>query len=345
MKRFNRIIIWMLLSIMMQCAGLIFLDKVFFRHSSDFEISERQQTASVTDLTVNIPSNAKNIQVSFDGKYISYNVDDKFYLADTKTGESNEVVTSDGDKVLYAEWLPDRNRITIAEKIISSGKSVINIINYDAKSNTKYQLKEICRYQDGMKVDGIVTTTLSGVSYISVSKNGNNSSIYRIDINEKMKKLGVKIASLGSMKIFPHKDVLLYQDSVSKLFYYYKNEKNYSIKTGTYSNLKLLSVDNNDVVYMGEITNKKISKVIYGTLDSDISSWKTINIDKPKDVKDLYVNEKGELLVNDNLQGVVVNMTTGAKVTYNGMFISVNNKVICSSDNEQTYIKSLSETD
>ena len=94
---------------------------------------------------------------------------------------------------------------------------------------------------------------------------------------------------------------------------------------------------------MGEVTNKKIGKVIYGTLDTDISSWETMNIEKPKDSKDLYVNEKGELLINDNLEGTVTNMKTGDKVSYEGKFISVNNKVICSSDNEEIYIKSLNE--
>ncbi len=345
MKNFKRIIIWIMLSIMMQCAGLLFIDKVFFKHSSDFEITEHEAGTSVKDSSMTIPSNAEDIQVSYDGKYVTYSVNNKFYLGDTNAGTINEIITDESDEVLYAEWLPDRNRITIAEKIVNErGKEVINIINYDAKSNTKYQLKEVCRYESGMEVDGIVTTTLSGVSYVSVSRNGNNSNIYRIDINENMKNLGVKIGSLGAFKIFPHKDVVLYEDQLNKQFHYYKNEKTYSIKTGTYSNLELLAVDNNDIVYMGEVTNKKIGKVIYGNLDTDISSWETINLDKPKDSKDIYVNDKGELLVNDNLEGVITNMKTGEKVSYDGKFISVNNKVICSSDNEEIYIKSLKET-
>ena len=347
MKKANRIIVWILLSIMMQCAVLLFLDKVYFKHSSDFEITEREASTSVEDLSMNIPSEATEIQVSYDGKYISYFIDDKFYLGDTKAGTTTEIITNESDnEVLYAEWLPDRNRITIAEKIINdSGKSVINVINYDAKSNTEYELKEVVKYQNGMEVDGMATTTLSGVSYVAVSKNGNNSNIYRIDINENMKNLGVKIASLGALKIFPHKDVLLYEDEVNKKFYYYRNEKIYPINTGTYSNLELLSVDNNDNVYMGEVNNKKISKIIYGTLDNDISSWNTLNLDKGKDSKDIYVNEKGEILINDNLEGTVTNMSQGTKVSYDGKFISVNNKVVCSSDNGEIYIKSLSETD
>lgn len=347
MKKFKKIIIWALLSIMMQCAGLLFLDKIYFKHSSEFEITEVETGSNITDLSIEVPSTASNIQSSYDGKYISYFIDDKFYLGDTKAGTVTEVITNeDNNAVLYAEWLPDRNRVTIAEKIVNdSGRTVINIINYDAKSQSKYQLKEICRYQNGMQVDSIVTTTLSGVSYVSVSKGANNASIYRIDINENMEQLNVSISTLGAMKIFPHKDVMIYEDDLNKRFYYYTNDKITRINTGTYSNLQLLAVDNNDIVYMGEESNNKISKIIYGTLDTNIASWNTMNLEKAKDAKDIYVNEKGEMLINDNLEGSVTNMTTGDKVMYNGKFISVNNRVICSSDNESIYIKSLSETE
>lgn len=347
MKKINRIIIWALLSIMMQCAGLLFLDKIFFKHSSNFEISEVKADTAVTDTCIEVPSEATDLQSSYDGKYISYFLNDKFYLGDTKAGTIKEIITDKSDSdVMYAEWLPDRNRITIAKKAKNdSGQLAINIISYDAKSNTEYQLKELCKYQDGMKIDGMATTTLSGVSYVGVSKKGNNSNIYRIDINENMKNLGVKIGGLGALKIFPHKDVVLYEDASNKKFYYYKNEKIYPINTGTYTNLKLLAVDNNDVVYMGEQNNKKISKIIYGNLEGDVASWNTLNLDKPKDIKDIFVNDKGEILINDNLEGSVTNTVTGKKVTYEGKFVSVNNKVICSSDNEKVYIKSLSETE
>lgn len=346
MKRGTKIITWALLSIMMQCVVLLFLDKVYFKQSSEFEISEVKTDTSVKDLSIDIPSQAKDIQVSYDGKYISYFINDRFYIGDTKNNSSKEIVTNENSSVMYAEWLPDRNRLSIAEKIKNkSGQEVINVISYDAKSGSKYQLNELCKYTTGMRVDGIATTTLSGVSYIGVSQSGNNASIYRIDINDKMVKLKVNIAGLSTLKVFPHKDVALYQDSVTKMFYYYKNGVATHINTGTYSNLDLLSVDSKEVLYMGEVTNKKVTKIIYGTLDTDISGWKTLDLQKPKDPKDIDINENGEILINDNLEGTLTNMSTGSKVSYNGKFITANSKVVMSADNEKIYIKSLSETE
>ena len=42
MKKFTRIIIWAMLSIMMQAAGLIYLDKVLFTDASTFEIVKHE---------------------------------------------------------------------------------------------------------------------------------------------------------------------------------------------------------------------------------------------------------------------------------------------------------------
>ncbi|MCR4943269.1 MAG: dipeptidyl-peptidase IV [Clostridium sp.] len=347
MKKMTKIITWALLSIMMQCAVLLFLDKVYFKHSSEFEISEISTDTSVKDVSINIPSDAEKIKVSYDGKYVSYFIGDKFYINDTKNDTSKEIITDeDSNTVMYAEWLPDRNRVTIAEKIKNdSGQTVVNIISYDAKSGSKYQLKELSKYSSGMKVEGIATTTLSGVSYVGINKGGNSSSIYRIDINDDMKNIGVKLNGIAALKIFPHKDVLLYEDAGTKKFYYYKNGTSNLINTGTYSNLELLAVDNKDVVYMGETSNKKITKIIYGTLDTDISTWQTLNLEKAKEPNDINIDENGEILINDNLEGTITNMSTGSKVSYSGKYITANSKVVMSSDNDQTYIKSLSETE
>ena len=345
MKVFKKIILWAMLSIMMQVAGLLFLDKVFFKHSSDFEFTEVTQQVAVSNVSIDIPSNAEDIKCSFDGKYVTYFLSDKFYLIDTKSGSKEEIITNSGDvEVLYAEWLPDRNRITIAEKKLNdSNEKVISVVNFDAKSKSEVPLKEVCNYKEGMKVDSIVTTTLSGVSYVAISNGGKNAAIYRIDINEKMTNIGVKVPKLGSLKVFPHKDVMIYEDDVNGRFYYYSNDNINKITFGDIQNVELLSVDNNDIVYVGEVVDNKISKVIYGTLDTPTSSWSTVPLEKSKPAKDTYINDKGEILINDSLEGKITNLTTSEVVSYEGKFISVNNRVICTSDNGKIYIKSLNE--
>lgn len=347
MKGFRKVILWAMLSIMMQVSGLLFLDKVFFKHSSDFEFTEVTEKTTVKDVDIAIPSDAEDIKCSYDGKYVTYFKDDKFYLIDTKDGSSQEIITNDDNaSVLYTEWLTDRNRITIAEKVTNdSNTKVIKVVNYDAKSKSEVPLKEVCNYKEGMKVDAIATTTLSGVTYVSVSNNGKNASIYRIDINEKMTNIGVKVPRIGALKIFPHRDVMIYEDKVNNRFYNYSNDNIHKINLSNIQGAELLSVDNNGIVYVGEVVDNKVTQIKYGTLDTDVTSWSSIPLEKSKLVKDIYINNKGEILINDSLEGKVKNLTTSKSVSYEGKFLSVNNKVVCSSDNGKLYIKSLSEVD
>ncbi|MBE6052239.1 MAG: dipeptidyl-peptidase IV [Clostridium sp.] len=347
MKGFKKIILWAMLSIMMQVSGLLFLDKVFFKHSSEFEFTEVTEKTTVKDVDIAIPSDAEEIKCSYDGKYVTYFRNNKFYLIDTKDGTTEEIITNDNSvSVLYTEWLPDRNRITVAEKVLNdSNTNVIKVINYDAKSKSEVPLKEVCNFKEGMKVDSIATTTLSGVTYVAISNNGKNAAIYRIDINEKMTNIGVKVPRLGKLKIFPHKDVMLYEDKVNGRFYNYSNDNINKINFSNIQNAELLAVDNNDIVYVGEVIDNKVTQIKYGTLDTAVTSWSSIPLEKSKSPKDIYVNDKGEILINDSLEGKVKNLTTSKSVSYEGKFISVNDKVVCSSDNGKIYIKSLSEVD
>jgi hypothetical protein len=355
MKGFKRIIVWAMLSIMMQVAGLLYLDKIYLKHSSNFDLKEVKEDVVTDKDNLSIPSEAKKIESSFDGKYVSYFVDNKFYLLDTKTGSSEEIITNDGKrKVLKSEWLPDRNRITIAEKVInsSSKKTVINAINYDAKNKTEFKIIEskqianekVCDYKSGMQVDSIETTTLSGVTFVAVSNGGNNASIYRINIEKEVENIGSKISTMGEMKVSPSSDSIIYEDAKNKKFYNYKNAKVSKINFTNSGNLTLLSTDKNDIVYMGELSGEKVTKIIYGTLGEKFGAWKTIKLDKPKNPNEIYINDKGEILVNESLEGKVKNMTTSESVKYEGTFISVNNKVILSSDNGKLYIKSLASS-
>jgi hypothetical protein len=96
---------------------------------------------------------------------------------------------------------------------------------------------------------------------------------------------------------------------------------------------------------MGELSGDKVVKIIYGEDGKRISKLETKNFDKPKDINDIYINENGEILVNDVDSRKIHNITTGNVITYEGKFISVNDKVICSSENERVFLKSITDVD
>lgn len=344
MKKFRKIIIWAMLSVMMQCAGLLFLDKVLFKHSSEFTAKKVEDTSISKDINISIPSDAEKVSVSFDGRYITYYQNDKLKLINTKTSEDKEILSD--TEILFSKWIPKNNMIMIAEKATGdSGKEVIKLQTYNPRTDVENPMLELCNYQKGMEVQDIVTSYLSGVNYACISNGKNNTSIYRIDINNDKTQIAKKISSLGTITTFIHKDVLLYEDSLNKCFYRYTNGNRTQIHFNQSNNLIILGTDNDDNIYMGELSEDKVSKVIYGKDETDTNTWKTISLEKSKNPSDIYITSDGSILVNDNLQGKVTNILKNTTVSYNGKFISVNDKVVCSSDSGSIYLKSIEETD
>lgn len=356
MKKFSKIIVWAMLSIMMQCAGLLYLDKVIFKESSEFTIEKVDIITKSVEANVSIPTNAEKIEVSFDGKFITYYEDGKFMLVDTKTSAITEILAD--TEILFTGWIPTANSIMVAEKVTNKSEgTVVNIKTYNAKNKNENLIKivdssnnevPVCKYQSGMEVDNIVSSVQTGTKYVSVSRNGNSSTIYRIDMNDKIGQLDNKVTELGSIKAFLSTDILIYEDSLNNSFYRYTAGSRKKISFDNANNLVILgaiSVDRIYTIYMGELSEDKIVKIIYGEDGTATSTWKTEILEKPKDIKDITITNKNQILVNDSREGKVKNITTGDTVTYDGTFITVNDKVVCSSDNGKIYLKSVTDVD
>lgn len=344
MKRFKKIILWSVFAILLQASVLLYLDQIMFKNSSNFSIKEVEGNTETTDYEAQIPENAENIQSSYNGQYISYLVDDKFYLLDYKSKKPTEIITDSEDRsILNAKWLPDRNRIVIVEKIKNSNnKNVVNLINYDAKTGEEKQIKEICNYQNGMKVDDIATTTNSGVSYVGISNSEKgNATIYRIDINEDMKKVSTNVTSVGAMEICPLKDTLIYENNTKQKFYSYSNNKNTKLNFDATKKYEILALDSNDKVYMGDLTENKVTKIIYGTIETSPSKWESKKLENPAEYTGIHVNDKNEVLVNNSEKSQITNLTTGNSVSYKGTLVQITDRIICSKSSNKVYIKKL----
>lgn len=353
MKRFNKIIIWAMLSIMMQCAGLLYLDKVLFKESSEFTAQKVEMTIKSVEANVSIPSNAERIEVSFDGKFITYYEDGKLMLVNTKTSETIQILAN--TEILFTGWIPTKNKIMVAEKVKNKSEgTVVKIKTYDANNNTEMPIETVdsndkavpvCSYQSGMEVDNIVSSVNTGTTYVSISRNGNSSTIYRININNKIQQLENKVPALGSIKAFLSEDILIYEDSLNKSFYRYTAGSRKKLSFDNANNLVVLGASSDKMIYMGELSGDKVVKIIYGADGTNTSTWKTETLEKPRDIKDIDITNKNQILVNDSLDGKVKNITTGENITYQGSFITVNDKVVCSSDNGKVYLKSVLDVD
>lgn len=331
MKLYKKIIAWAILSIILQIGGLFVLDNFVFKHSSKFKSNkidiEKQNTK---DINVIIPNGAENVNISYNGKYLTYYEKDTLYIEESKTGTKTEVKTEDNGEILYYKWLSDRDRLIIAEKVVKDGETVIQLITYSPKDSSVSYVTSICDYEDDMKVMKITESTFTSVYYVDIYRGGLKSMVYRIDINNDKSTVSLQASVLGNMQVIPHVDRLVYEDEINNKFYVTSPNKQLTFNSN--KNLTLLGIDRNDVIYIGELNGEKISSIIYGKVDEDTSSWKTVNLEAVVNRKDIYFNNESEILINDNLKGAVKNLTTGLEVEYEGKLVQIKEDFIATTD-------------
>jgi len=331
MKLYKKIIAWAILSIILQIGGLFVLDNFVFKHSSKFKSNkidiEKQNTK---DINVIIPNGAENVNISYNGKYLTYYENDTLYIEESKTGTKTEVKTEDNGEILYYKWLSDRDRLIIAEKVVKDGETVIQLITYSPKDSSVSYVTSICDYEDDMKVMKITESTFTSVYYVDIYRGGLKSMVYRIDINNDKSRVSLQASVLGNMQVIPHVDRLVYEDEINNKFYVTSPNKQLTFNSN--KNLTLLGIDRNDVIYIGELNGEKISSIIYGKVDEDTSSWNTVNLEAVVNRKDIYFNNESEILINDNLKGAVKNLTTGLEVEYEGKLVQIKEDFIATTD-------------
>ena len=102
MKVFKKIIAWAMLSIILQISILYVLNNIVFKHTSEFASKPIEVKKDTTkDIKATILSTAKDVSISYNGKYLSYKENDALFLEDSKTGISNQVKTENDGTILY----------------------------------------------------------------------------------------------------------------------------------------------------------------------------------------------------------------------------------------------------
>ena len=313
MKNFKRVIIWALLSLSLQAGGLYFLERMYFKHSSDFKVEKVE--AKPVEANVTIPNNIEDVKVSYSGRYISYFNNDKLYAINTKNGEENEITIEDSNEILYADWIENVNRIILVIRDINDR---VQLYTYDISSRTEHKIKELGNYYNSMKINGLEVSSKTGVKYIAITMGSSRPTIYRIDINETLTKVSHNIKKLGEIAAFQNKDILICEDESRNSFYSYTN---------------------------GKSKGDKIYRIVYGSLDTKEGEWQSLALDESKNKEDIHVTGNGEILINDNLKGMVLNKTTGETISYKGKFVSMNDKIIYSNKEGYIYIKNIKDVD
>lgn len=317
MKWMKRISIWIVFSLSLQCLGLFYIDKYLLATDSKVVtkkvVEDKKEKEKIVDITV--PEDAETVLVSYDAKYLTYNEDEKLKLVNCKDGKIKNINAEEGSKISFSEWLPDRNRILLIEKKSGNESSNLLLYSYDVSKDEKELVKEVAWSGAKSEVENIQLSTLTGVTYVQVSNEGISSSIYRIDRMGDITKINTIPKLVSNIAVLRREDKLVYEGSVYNKIYVTDSEKSISVKG--VERLTLIGAQNDDV-YLGELKDDLVSKIYYGKTSEDTSEWKEFDLKNASKEKDLFVSADGKVYQNDDVRGVITEISSGIETSYEG---------------------------
>lgn len=322
MKIFKRIFLWILISLTIQFAGLFYAEKYLLATNTSIKTKKVVKSeVKKQDAEVKVPDNATHVNASFNARYLAYYDGDVLKVINTKTGEEKKVDFEDGVQVSFYKWLPDRNRMLIAEKETGKKGSSFKLAYYDVDKDVKEDIKELDWADKNAEVEDIQASPLTNIIYVKVANGGKRSSIYWINIMKEMKKVDTMAYMIGKIKVVPHEDKLIYEDLTHHRIYTTGQDEPLDING--VNNPSLIAVDDEDRVYIGETQDDKISKIYYGSVKEGRNSLQTIDLGTAVDKDAIFVSSQGKIYINDNLKGVVREVASGKEYIYQGRFIQM----------------------
>jgi hypothetical protein len=322
MKKLKKVMVWAALSLIVQFSGLFYADNYLFSSDGGKIVSKKVEEKSKQAVKdIQIPQTANHINLSYDGKYVAFYENEILDVVNSMTGEVKKIDFNQGVKVSYYKWLPDRNRMLIAEKPSGKSGGNIKLSYYDVDKGEKVEVKDIAWTDSKSEVVDIKLSTLTNVIYIKVAHSGNRSSIYWLNIMKELKKVDTKGYLIGNMEVIPHEDKLVYEDLTYSKINITNMKDPLTFKNS--GKMTLISIDEEDNIYLGEIQNNKIVKIYYGIAKQPADKWKSTILKEPVEQKDMYVSGAGTIYFNDNLKGVVTDITTGKETKYEGRFLQM----------------------
>ena len=326
----KRISIWIIVSLSLQCLGLFYIDHYFLATDGKVVTKkvEEDKSADIKSIDIKTPASAQNILVSYDAKYLSYYENEQLSIVDCKDGKTTNIDAEDGAEISFSEWVTGRNRMLLVEKKSGDESSNLILYSYDVAKGEKVKIKDLELGGTKSEVEDIQSSTLTGLTYIKISNNGERSNIYRIDRMGDMTKIDTIPKFVSNISLVRHEDKLVYEGLVYNKIYVTSRQE--PISVSGVEKLTLIGTDDDDNMYIGELKDNLVSKVYYGKTSQDTSKWKAINLQTPSEKKDLFVSAESKIYQNDSLRGVIKDINSGTQTSYQGKLLQFYSKGVVS---------------
>lgn len=252
------------------------------------------------NIEITVPYGAKDIKISYDGKYISYIKNAQLYIVNTKTFKVIKQIKMEGKNTDYYTWLPDRNRILYFSKTKNVHGIKINLEAYDIDNGLNNTVNKAIYLPDKSFVSYMTLSPLTNMIYINVDT-GIEDRLYQINIMGEIRRMYLPVKKILKMAETQKKDNLVYQSSNDIIHVIRDGKKDTYLSTKKYA---LIGIDGNDNVYIGALNNRKqVINLYYGHVDKPLSSWSKITLKRAESPENITIIPK------DGVLGIIENNT------------------------------------
>lgn len=330
-KKLKHVTIWIIISLAIQFTTLYYINKNYLKAEASFETKKIEvRSAKKQEPLISIPPDAEKVRTSYDGDYISYCENNVIKVINTSNGQEKSVAASEGNKISMYRWLPDRHRIIMAEKSVSTRNGSIQLKYYDASKDIKDDIEKISWADSDTEVENIEVSPITNLIFVEIKRDDSTRDVYEVNAMNEVTKLKIT-SEIGNIKILPHEDELIYENKDDNKIE--TTNKNHSITFKDIQHPVILGADSNDNIYIGNIVNDKIDKIYYGSPQNSTEQWQVLNVTQPFNPKDSYISESGQIYFNNSSSGQVQELKSNKITSYEGVLLEMNEKIIISNNN------------
>lgn len=351
MKKIKLFFIWTIIPLVISFLCLLFIDRVYLSSSKNFKISKVEENNKTLkrNVSIDIPEQAKNIQVSYSGEYISYYYENKIVIVDAKEKKEKSVQFNNGE-INYTSWLPDRNILFIGEKSEEGGGHYLTFYSYDSERSERFQLadnngkKTIINLPSGSyNIDKMTLSTATNTIYVKLKNEVGRNRIYRINTMAELQRIRNIGNNVGEIAVMNSEDKLVYENKNNNNIYIEGNQNNISGKNGyTYS---LLKIDDGDKIYLGRtnlnVSEKKIDQIVYWGLGEKTLNRRELSLNNSVEAQDIRIGTNGHVFIVENEDGKLKEVSSKQEFKYKGKFIDIFSNGIVSRNGNKILIKTV----
>lgn len=346
MRKITKVIILIIISFTLQSVVLICIDN-FYRSNKNVTYKwANAPSKKKSSVQVDISKDARNIEVSSTGKFVSYYLNNSIHVKEIDTNKDNIIKLGVPISDASISWRINDDKLMVITKKYSE----LRVYTYDPKENQLHKNLDASNewkaysVPSNYRINGIEQNNKNTLIYLKITQNASKSYSFlkKFDISNGIKAMDLPIHNIGSYYIFKSENKVVFEDEVEKKIYmahevskdHWKTEP---LKVSEVNGLKLLGVDDNGVVYAGKLINNKISTiytcnistgVAEGTSNKKVNksvevkrNWNKMLLEEEIDPKNIYISDLGDVYIIDNVNKKVLNVKSGKKTSFKGNYV------------------------